>query len=57
MVTILRDELRSLIEAGVDMVQFDEPVLTELAFAGKSNTHTFMCAAFAANANPESEPT
>ncbi|MEZ6005607.1 MAG: cobalamin-independent methionine synthase II family protein [Planctomycetota bacterium] len=54
-VTILRDELRSLIEAGVDMVQFDEPVLTELAFAGKSNTHTFMCAALAANANPESE--
>ncbi|HRV81313.1 MAG TPA: vitamin-B12 independent methionine synthase, partial [Planctomycetota bacterium] len=54
-VAILRNELQQLIDTGVDVVQFDEPVLTELAFAGKSNTHTFMCAALAANANPESE--
>lgn len=54
-VQLLRAELQALIDTGVDVVQFDEPVLTELAFAGKSNTHTFMCAALAANANPESE--
>jgi 5-methyltetrahydropteroyltriglutamate--homocysteine methyltransferase len=54
-VQILRDELHVLAAAGVDMVQFDEPVLTELVFAGKSATRTFMCAALAANASPEGE--
>lgn len=54
-VAILREELQELIQAGCEFIQFDEPVLTELAFAGKSNTHTFMCAALAANANPEEE--
>ena len=37
------------------IVQFDEPVLTELVFAGKSATRTFMCAALAASASPEGE--
>ncbi|HSB73653.1 MAG TPA: cobalamin-independent methionine synthase II family protein [Candidatus Methylomirabilis sp.] len=54
-VGILRGELRALAEAGADMVQFDEPVLTELVFAGKSATRTFMCAALAASASPEGE--
>ena len=54
-VEILRAELRALAEAGADMVQFDEPVLTELVFAGKSATRTFMCAALAASASPEGE--
>ncbi len=54
-VHLLRTELQQLIDTGVDVVQFDEPVLTELAFAGKSNTHTFMCAALAASADPASE--
>jgi 5-methyltetrahydropteroyltriglutamate--homocysteine methyltransferase len=54
-VRLLRDELRALAAAGVDMVQFDEPVLTELVFAGKSATRTFMCAALAASASPEGE--
>ena len=52
---ILREELRELAAAGADVVQFDEPVLTELVFAGKSATRTFMCAALAAAASPESE--
>ena len=55
LVTILRDELLELARRGVEMVQFDEPVLTELVFAGKSATRTFMCAALAAQASPESE--
>jgi 5-methyltetrahydropteroyltriglutamate--homocysteine methyltransferase len=54
-VQILREELRGLAAAGVDIVQFDEPVLTELVFAGKSATRTFMCAALAASASPEGE--
>lgn len=54
-VGILRAELRALAEAGAEMVQFDEPVLTELVFAGKSATRTFMCAALAASASPEGE--
>ncbi len=54
-VAILRDELRDLASAGADVVQFDEPVLTEVAFAGKSSTRTFMCAALAAGASPEKE--
>src|SRR3990170_1801174 len=48
-------ELLALAAAGADVVQFDEPVLTELVFAGKSATRTFMCAALAAGASPEKE--
>jgi 5-methyltetrahydropteroyltriglutamate--homocysteine methyltransferase len=54
-VALLRAELLRLADAGAAVVQFDEPVLTELVFAGKSATHTFMCAALAANASPERE--
>jgi len=53
-VAILRDELRDLCEDGVDFVQFDEPVLTELAFA-PGRTRTFMCAALAARNDPAEE--
>jgi 5-methyltetrahydropteroyltriglutamate--homocysteine methyltransferase len=55
LVKILREELVELATAGCEMVQFDEPVLTEVVFAGKSATRTFMCAALAAQASPESE--
>jgi len=54
-VAILRDELRDLAALGVEIVQFDEPVLTELVFAGKAATRTFMCAALAAAADPAAE--
>jgi len=54
-VALLRCELKALIAEGVDMVQFDEPVLTELVFTGKAATRTFMCAALAASASPEEE--
>ncbi len=54
-VAILREEVAELVAAGCEFIQFDEPVLTELAFAGKSETHTFMCAALAASASPEDE--
>ena len=53
-VALLRAELAELAAAGADFVQFDEPVLTELAFAPGS-TRTFMCAALAARRDPAEE--
>lgn len=41
-VALLRCELLQLAAAGVEVVQFDEPVLSEIVLAGKSKTHTFM---------------
>lgn len=41
-VEVLRDELKALAAMGVEVVQFDEPVLSEIILAGKSKTHTFM---------------
>jgi len=54
-VRLLRDEARALAADGVEWIQFDEPVLSEVLFAGKSATRTFMCAALAAKASPEGE--
>jgi 5-methyltetrahydropteroyltriglutamate--homocysteine methyltransferase len=54
-VRILREELLELQALGVEIVQFDEPVLSELVFAGKAATRTFMCAALAAAADPADE--
>ncbi len=53
-VAVLRTELIELASDGADFVQFDEPVLTELAFA-PGNTRTFMCAALAARRDPAEE--
>jgi 5-methyltetrahydropteroyltriglutamate--homocysteine methyltransferase len=55
LVAILRTELLELRDLGVEIVQFDEPALTELVFAGKASTHTFMCAALAAASDPAAE--
>ncbi|MGH2771053.1 MAG: vitamin-B12 independent methionine synthase, partial [Actinomycetota bacterium] len=54
-VGILREEVAALAAAGAQVIQLDEPVLTELVFAGKSSTRTFMCAALAASASPTRE--
>lgn len=54
-VNILREELTALQDAGCSFVQFDEPVLTEVAFAGPHETHTFMCAALSEKSSPEEE--
>jgi 5-methyltetrahydropteroyltriglutamate--homocysteine methyltransferase len=53
-VAILRAELEELRSAGAHFVQFDEPVLTEVAFA-PGRTRTFMCAALAARRDPAEE--
>lgn len=54
-VAILRQELTELRDAGCTFVQFDEPVLSEVAFAGPNETHSFMCAALSEKASPEEE--
>ncbi len=53
-VRILREEAFALRDAGVDFIQFDEPVLTELVFT-QGRTRTFMCAALAARKDPAEE--
>ena len=53
-VALLRAELEELRSAGAEFVQFDEPVLTEVAFA-PGRTRTFMCAALAARRDPAEE--
>lgn len=44
-VRVLREELHHLLHAGVSLVQFDEPVLTEVAFAKPAGGRSFMCGA------------
>jgi len=53
-VPLLRMELEELRSEGAEFVQFDEPVLTEVAFA-PARTRTFMCAALAARSDPAEE--
>ena len=53
-VTLLRREIDELVSEGVDFVQLDEPVLSEVAFAA-GRTRTFMCAALAARKDPAEE--
>jgi 5-methyltetrahydropteroyltriglutamate--homocysteine methyltransferase len=54
-VRVLREELLALGAAGCTFVQFDEPVLTEVALAGPHETHTFMCAALSQKNSPAEE--
>ena len=53
-VAVLRQEAFALRDAGLDFIQFDEPVLTELVFT-QGQTRTFMCAALAARKDPAEE--
>jgi len=53
-VRVLREEVRELVDAGVDFIQFDEPVLTEVVFS-QGETRTFMCASLAAKKDPAEE--
>lgn len=44
-VRVLREELHFLLAAGASLVQFDEPVLSEVVFTGAKKTRSFMCGA------------
>ena len=44
-VRVLREEVHFLLAAGVALVQFDEPVLTEVVFGSATGNRSFMCGA------------
>ena len=54
-VEFLREEISDLLEAGADIVQLDEPVLTEVVFAGKKLGRSFMCGALSESLDTEDE--
>ena len=54
-VQILREELHELLSAGAALVQFDEPVLTEVVFTGAKNSRSFMCGALSEKGSAEHE--
>lgn len=51
---IMREEVARLAAAGAAVIQFDEPVLTEVVFT-PGKTRTFMCAALAEKKDPAEE--
>lgn len=54
-VRVLREELFALLAEGVSLVQFDEPVLTEVVFSRSRQNRTFMCGALGAKRAPAEE--
>lgn len=54
-VRVLREELFDLLAAGVAVVQFDEPVLTEVVYQPARQNRTFMCGALGSKRDPQSE--
>jgi 5-methyltetrahydropteroyltriglutamate--homocysteine methyltransferase len=54
-VKVLREELFDLLAAGAAIVQFDEPVLTEVVFGRPIQDRVFMCGALSAKRDPDEE--
>lgn len=54
-VHVLREEVAELLDAGVSLVQLDEPVLSEVVFSGPKNKRSFMCGALSESEGPEHE--
>ncbi len=54
-VRVLREELHFLLASGISLVQFDEPVLSEVVFGSSSQNRTFMCGALGERLEPEPE--
>jgi 5-methyltetrahydropteroyltriglutamate--homocysteine methyltransferase len=54
-VAALRAELKDLLDAGVSLVQFDEPVLSEVVFSGAKSGPSFMCGALSESREPAHE--
>jgi 5-methyltetrahydropteroyltriglutamate--homocysteine methyltransferase len=55
LVGVLREELAELLEAGAAIVQFDEPVLTEVVFARPRAGRSFMCGTLGAKRDTAEE--
>ena len=53
-IKVLKEEIASLAKIGVDVIQFDEPVLTEVVFS-EGKTRSFMCAALSEKKDPTEE--
>lgn len=51
---VLKEEITDLMQMGVSVIQFDEPVLTEVVFT-KGKTRSFMCAALSEKKDPTEE--
>ncbi len=54
-VAVLREEAEYLLAAGAALVQFDEPVLTEVVFTRPKTGRTFMCGALGERREPGEE--
>ncbi|CAI6061978.1 cobalamin-independent methionine synthase II family protein [Cohnella sp. JJ-181] len=53
-IRILKEEIDNLVSIGVDVIQFDEPVLTEVVFT-EGKPRSFMCAALSERKDPKEE--
>ena len=53
-IKVLKKEIDSLAKIGIDVIQFDEPVLTEVVFS-EGKTRSFMCAALSEKKDPTEE--
>jgi 5-methyltetrahydropteroyltriglutamate--homocysteine methyltransferase len=53
-IKIMKEEIDHLISIGVDVIQFDEPVLTEVVFT-EGKPRSFMCAALSERKDPKEE--
>lgn len=53
-IRVLKEEIDQLVDIGVDVIQFDEPVLTEVVFT-EGKPRTFMCAALSERKDPKEE--
>ena len=54
-IRVLREELHFLLASGVSLVQFDEPVLSEVVFGASNQNRTFMCGALSEKLEPGPE--
>ncbi len=54
-VRVLREELAELMDVGTALVQFDEPVLSEVVFSGAKTKRSFMCGALSESLAPYHE--
>jgi 5-methyltetrahydropteroyltriglutamate--homocysteine methyltransferase len=53
-IRIMKEEIDNLMNIGVDVIQFDEPVLTEVVFT-EGKPRSFMCAALSERKDPTEE--
>ena len=53
-IKVLKQEIDTLYSLGIDVIQFDEPVLTEVVFS-EGKTRSFMCAALSEKKDPTEE--